>query len=232
MFGLDERVAALNTGSALLVVLGVAVLLGLRHATDPDHLTAVSTLVASQREQSARYAARMGLAWGLGHATTLFLFGLPVVLFQQYLAEWFTKAAEVLIGVVIAGLALRLLGRCRNGDFRPDRVGPHAHLPRGRRTPLGAYGIGLVHGIGGSAGVGILLLGAIPNQVLGVIALVLFAVCTAISMSLASTGFGFALTRARIRRHFGRMAPALATFSLAFGIWYGLGALEAVPYVF
>ena len=64
------------------LVLAVAVGLGLRHASDPDHLAAVSTLIASEPEDGTRRAGRLGLAWGLGHATTLALFGLPIVLFN------------------------------------------------------------------------------------------------------------------------------------------------------
>ena len=45
-------------------------LLGLRHATDPDHLAAVTSLVAGGRERATRAAAKLGLCWGLGHATT------------------------------------------------------------------------------------------------------------------------------------------------------------------
>ena len=66
MFGLDDSIAALTDGSSLAFVLVVAVLLGLRHATDPDHLAAVTTLVASSREQAARRAARLGVAWERG----------------------------------------------------------------------------------------------------------------------------------------------------------------------
>ena len=94
MFGLDERIAALGSGEAFLLVAAVAVLLGLRHATDPDHLTAVSTLVMSDRRSGTRRAASLGAAWGLGHATTLFLFGLPVVLFRSALPEAVQSAAE------------------------------------------------------------------------------------------------------------------------------------------
>lgn len=234
MFGLDERVAALNTGGTLVVLLAVAALLGLRHATDPDHLTAVSTLVASERERTARRAGRMGFAWGLGHATTLFLFGLPIVLFNRYLPEWVTQAAEVLIGLVIVALALRLLLRWFRGELRMHGMGPHEHLGGDRpvRTLRGAYAIGLVHGIGGSAGVGVLLLGAVPSKVEGVLALLLFAVCTALSMCVASSGFGAAVSRPRVRRRFLQLTPGLALASLAFGAWYSLGALETVPYVF
>ena len=71
MFGLDDQIAGLGDGAAFAIVAAVAILLGLRHATDPDHLTAVTTLVAGD-QRDARGAGRLGLAWGLGHATTLF----------------------------------------------------------------------------------------------------------------------------------------------------------------
>ena len=77
MFGLDDKIAGFSNGTTLLVVAAVAVLLGLRHASDPDHLAAVTTLIASGKERATRAAARMGFVWGLGHATSLFLFGLP-----------------------------------------------------------------------------------------------------------------------------------------------------------
>jgi hypothetical protein len=86
--------------------------------------------------------------------------------------------------------------------------------------------------MGGTAGVGILLLAAIPGHALAVAALAIFAVCTAISMALLSTGFGLTLGADRVRRSFGRIAPALGLASLAFGAWYALGAQGVLPYVF
>src|SRR5882762_6383465 len=85
MFGLDEKIAAASNGASIWIVLAVAVLLGLRHATDPDHLAAVTTLVAGGRERAARSAGELGLAWGLGHALTLLGFGLPIILFNSLL---------------------------------------------------------------------------------------------------------------------------------------------------
>jgi hypothetical protein len=225
MFGLDDHIANLGSGEAFLLVAVVAILLGLRHATDPDHLTAVSTLVAGERSDT-RSAGRLGLAWGLGHATTLFVFGLPIVLYRSYLPEAVQSAAEVLIGFVIVALALRLLLR-----WRESRHGAGRHL-HAARSPLQAYGIGLVHGIGGSAGVGVLLLASIPDHVEAVAALALFASFTAISMSLASTSFGWVLSRGAVQRSYLSVAPALGALSLAFGVWYALGAVQAVPYVF
>jgi hypothetical protein len=65
VFGLDERIAASSGGASLWIVLAVAALLGLRHASDPDHLAAVTTLVAGGRERVASRAGELGLAWGL-----------------------------------------------------------------------------------------------------------------------------------------------------------------------
>ena len=69
------------------VVLVVSLLLGLRHASDPDHLAAVTTLIASEEQERIRKATSMGLLWGLGHGTTLIVVGLPLVLLGQYLPE-------------------------------------------------------------------------------------------------------------------------------------------------
>jgi hypothetical protein len=232
VFGLDERIAALGSGEAFLVVAAVAVLLGLRHATDPDHLTAVGTLVAADDRRSVRRAGRLGLAWGLGHATTLFAFGVPIVLFHGYLPEAVQQVAELAVGVLIMGLAVRLLVRWRRGQLGGPSGSRHEHGGGRARSALSAYGIGLVHGMGGSAGVGVLLLAAIPDHVEAVAALVLFAACTAVSMSVASTTFGYAITRGPVLRRFLAVAPALGAVSLAFGAWYALGALNAVPYAF
>ena len=101
MFALDERIAASSDGASIWIVLAVAVLLGLRHATDPDHLAAVTTVVASGRERAACRAGELGLAWGLGHAATLFALGLPVLLLDSFLPQPVQQAAETAIGVFI-----------------------------------------------------------------------------------------------------------------------------------
>jgi ABC-type nickel/cobalt efflux system permease component RcnA len=246
VFGLDNWIAHLSNGATLLAVSGVAVALGLRHATDPDHLAAVTTLIASGRERTKRLAARLGLAWGLGHATSLFAFGLPIVLFQAYLPEPVQRGAETAVGFLIIGLAVWLLVRWRRGLFHihphEHAAGAHVHVhgharEHGHghrhtvraRSPLQAFAIGLVHGMGGSAGVGVLLLAAIHDRLVAVVALALFAFCTAVSMALLSTGFGLTLSSDRAWRSFSRIAPAFGAASLLFGLWYALGALHLAP---
>ncbi|MGH7579271.1 MAG: hypothetical protein ACREM9_03810 [Gemmatimonadales bacterium] len=236
----------------------VAVLLGLRHATDPDHLTAVSTLVLSENRDGARKAGVLGFAWGLGHATTIFAFGLPVVLFSAYLPEGFRRAAEAVIGGLIVILALRLLVRWRRGCFHahphahgalrhahphvheggaagqrgseaaehPLRAHSHPHAEGMGRSPLAAYGIGLVHGIGGSAMVGLLVVGAAASRTLGVMALLLFAGGTAVSMSVVSAAFGYVLARGPVARLVAPLMPVVGMASLVFGVWYAAGAVR------
>jgi hypothetical protein len=228
----------------------VAVLLGLRHATDPDHLTAVSTLVLSDDREGARKAGVLGFAWGLGHATTIFIFGLPVVLFRAYLPDLVHRGAEAVIGLLIVALAVRLLVRWRRGYFHahPHTHGPlrhahphvhehsparhattghaHSHAEGLGRSPLAAYGIGLVHGIGGSAMVGLLVVGAAASRTLGVLALLLFAGGTAVSMALVSAAFGYALARGPVSRLVGPLMPAVGLASLVFGVWYAAGAVR------
>lgn len=230
-----------------LTPLFLALLLGLRHAADPDHLTAVSTLVLTERGRLARHAGQLGLAWGLGHATTLLLLGIPAVLLGRLLPDGIQRAAEVVVGVLIVGLAVRLLYRWRQGYFHShahrhgdvEHVHPHVHAAsdahehaphahphaaRLGRTPLAAWGIGLVHGIGGSAGAGVLLIASIPERRVAVMALAVFAGATALSMALLSATFGFALGRPAIRRGLPVAIPVLGVLTLAFGAWYALAA--------
>jgi ABC-type nickel/cobalt efflux system permease component RcnA len=151
---------------------------------------------------------------------------------------------------MIMFLAARLLLRWRRGHFHAHEhthgdlahrhLHPHAghdhdhvHRPEARlgRSPWQAFGIGLVHGTGGSAGVGVLLLATIPSQPEAVAALVALALGTAVSMALLSSAFGYAITRGPVLRRTLAFAPAMGVMTLAFGGWYTLGAVGAVPYL-
>lgn len=244
-------IGILSDSSAPMALL-VAVLLGLRHATDPDHLTAVSTLLLGE-QRGLRRAAALGLAWGAGHATTLFGFGLPLVLFGRLLPHPVRHGVEVLVGVIIIALAVRLLLRWRQGSFHvhPHRHGshwhshPHAHSHGHEiasppiqhqhqhadalgRSPLAAFGIGSVHGIGGSAGIGVVLAGSLADNGEGVAVLLAFAAATAASMALVSTGFAYLLGRSVVRDRLTGLIPLLAAASMVFGVWYSLDALRNV----
>jgi high-affinity nickel permease len=233
------------------VILLVSLLLGLRHASDPDHLAAVTTLIASGEERhQVRKAGTMGFLWGLGHGTTLVLIGLPLVLLNQYLPEIVGKIAEFAIGCIIVLLAMRLLVRWRRGLYHVhvhthdggeahrhvhshvlDESHGHTHRAP-KRTLLSSYGVGLVHGIGGSGGLTLLLISTISDKAPATGALLLFAAGTAVSMAILSTAFGLVIAGGPLARNFERVAPVLGVLSMAFGVWYALGALGVVVYPF
>jgi len=233
MFGLDDWISGLSSGASLGVVVLVAILLGLRHATDPDHLAAMTSLVAGGRERAARSAARLGAWWGAGHALTLVAFGVPILLAQRYLPEHVEQGAETSVAALIVFLGVRLLVRWRHGYFD---LHAHAHSDREHRhpvrTPLGAFGVGLVHGTGGGAGVCLLLLASIPSEVVAVVALVVLALFTAVSMTAVTAGFGLALSTARVASTSQALVPAFGAASLAFGLWYAAAAWSLVAYPF
>ena len=237
--------------TTLWVVLVVSLLVGFRHASDPDHLAAVTTLIASQERERIRKATSLGLFWGLGHGTTLVLVGLPLVLLGHYLPETVAQAAEVAIGLIIVMLAVRLLLRWRRGVFHAHAhshergethrhlhsheaypVHEHTHYAHGLRTPLSAYGVGLVHGVGGSGEITLLLLSTIKEPSQAVVALLIFAAGTVVSMALLSTALGLAIATGPLARNFERVAPVLGVLAAAFGIWYAAGAVGIVAYPF
>lgn len=164
--------------------------------------------------------------------------------------EQLQQAAEVTIGAIIVVLAVRLLLKWRRCDYHVHEhahgeEGPHRHLHSHAeesvhehahdttlRTPLSAYGVGVVHGIGGSGGLTLLLLSTRPVASEAVVALLIFAVGTAVSMALLSTTFGYALASGPFERNFERIAPVLGVLAIAFGVWYAAGAMGVVTYPF
>jgi ABC-type nickel/cobalt efflux system permease component RcnA len=247
MTALDHWIAGLGHGAGLTIALITALLLGLRHASDPDHLTAVSTLALSEDRRGPRRAGALGLAWGCGHATTLLIFGVPAILLRSYLPHAVDQAAEALIAAVIIGLAVRLLLRWRRGYFHSHahrhggRWHTHPHVHGGEnahaadhhhrheeflgRSPRAAYGIGLIHGMGGTAGVTLLLIAAMPDRSAATVALGIFALATALSMGGLSALFGTVLASRAVSQRLEQAVPLLGLLSLAFGVYYAAVAV-------
>lgn len=234
----------------LLTVAAVAFLLGARHATEPDHLTALATLALNRESRGSGRLTLLGLAWGLGHSSTLLLLGIPVILLGLVLPEAVQRGVESLVGVLIAALAIRLLVRWYRGYFHvhPHRHGeswhahphvherapaePHPKVHQHRHgdaiaSPAGSFVLGLIHGVGGSAGAGLLLVGAQPTPGVAVTALILFAGAAAVAMALFSGLFGFLLGRRRLAGHLERAIPVVGVGSLAFGVFYAVAAWGA-----
>jgi high-affinity nickel permease len=90
--------------SNLLALIGVAFLLGVRHATDPDHVIAVSTIVSRQR--SIRHASLIGALWGLGHTVTIFFVGVAIILFHMAIPPRIGLAMELSVGLMLIFLGV------------------------------------------------------------------------------------------------------------------------------
>jgi hypothetical protein len=240
---LDAFLSGLFDGAPLLVALGIALLLGLRHASDPDHLVAVTSLVAVE-DGDARSAARLGAWWGIGHAVALVTLGVPLIVFKAALPAWLETASEKVIGVVILGLAGRVVVKWVRGDYRalahahdssrPDRHGYRRHLRRAGgtdhrhvhvRTRGQAASIGLVHGLAGTGAVVVLMLTALPSRLEAALALGVFAPMSIASMAACTAAFAWVLTRPIIEPLYrGVLIPGLGLFGVVFGLWYaGVG---------
>jgi high-affinity nickel permease len=234
---LDRALEGLFEGAPLIVALGIAFVLGLRHASDPDHLVAVTSLVVADGGNT-RGAARLGAWWGLGHAGALVLIGVPLIAYKAELPAWLETGAEKAVGVVIILLALRVALKWLRGDYRGgahahEEHGGHEararHLRRGDtdhahrhvRTPAQAFGIGALHGLAGSGAVALLLIAALPTQIEAIAALAVFAPTSVVSMALCTAAFAWVLTRPVIEPLYrGVVIPCLGAFGLMFGLWY------------
>lgn len=227
------------SGDAVSAVLLVVVALGFRHALEPDHVVAITALTAGGGERSRRAAARLGVAWGAGHGVTLIVFAVPAVVLAAHIPAEIERGAELLVGFLIALLAVRLLIRWSRGGFHvhehehdgvrhthvhEHRDGGHAH-PHEARTVVGAFALGLVHGLGGSAGATVLVASLAESKAEATISLLALAIGACLAMALFSVALAVALRIRGVRRRFRRVVPAVATLSLAFAAYYTLAAL-------
>ncbi len=115
-------------GSLVAITL-IGFVLGMRHATDPDHVIAVSTIVS--RERSIRSAALVGALWGLGHTLTILAVGASIILFNVIIPPRVGLGMELAVGIMLVLLGvLNLTGFTRwiTERFTPAISGGHSHL--------------------------------------------------------------------------------------------------------
>jgi hypothetical protein len=212
----DHELSALMAGAPPALALFASFLLGLRHASDPDHLIAVTSLV-SARDGDVRSGVNLGAWWGLGHSATLVAIGTPLILLKTSMPAWLEGLAEKAVGVIIVLLAARILWRWLRGEYG-DRSAHHA---ASGRSALQSFGIGVVHGLGGTAAVVLLLIAAVPSPLWAVAMLAVFAPMSIASMAACTGLYAWALTRPAMASIYrSALIPALGCFGLVFGSWY------------
>lgn len=194
-------------------------LLGMRHATDADHVVAVTTIVSDER--SVRRASGIGALWGIGHSITILLVGGAIVAFRLTIPPRLGLALEFSVALMLIALGLMTLAR--------RKVGSAGSMTR-------PVAVGVVHGLAGSAFVALVVLAAVPETWLALVYLALFAAGTIAGMAVITAAIAVpsALSAQRfvgVQRYV-QIASGVA--SLAFGLilaQQGLarGLFAAVP---
>jgi nickel/cobalt transporter (NicO) family protein len=197
--------------SALVLGLG----LGLRHATDADHVAAVSAML--QREPGALRAVRVAVFWGLGHTISFSTLAVLILLAGLRVPESFERAVELLVAAMLVGLGAWHLAR------GPGPV--TAKPPVSTARPLA---VGLVHGLAGSAAVAIVATTTAGSPVWAALYLALFGVGTITGMALLTAALSWPIGwSVRQDRHpelcwLRRLPGAL---SVALGVFLGVECL-------
>ena len=201
--------------TSILLVLGIGFLLGLKHATDPDHIVAVTTFIGKEK-RIARGCA-IGLFWGLGHTLALSIVGLSVVGLKIPMSRWLAQRLELGVAVMLIILGARLIASVHT------KWHEHHHDFEWTRLGLRPLLVGIVHGTAGSAALTLLVLSTISSTVHALLYILVFGIGSMVGMVVISLLLAIPLNLAR-ERMAGAMRPiqlGTGVFSCLFGLYLG-----------
>ena len=245
---MEEQLAELG----LFAALALGIVLGLKHALDPDHVVAVSTIVSEYRNPLRSFW--VGISWGLGHTTTLLLVGIVIIALRLTIPERLALFLEFGVGIMLVGLGGQVIY-----SFQKKKVHQHAHghqedahthfhshaanpahSPehhgvRGVGKPFfrkKSYIIGTVQGLAGSAALTLLVLASIDSPLAGIGYILLFGLGSVLSMGvmtvIISLPFVFSANRLPNLNSF--IQPGVGVLSILFGVFlmYRIGFTEGL----
>ena len=237
----------MGVDSGMLVALSIGFLLGLKHATDADHVVAVSTIAGEFG--NAWRGIWVGASWGLGHTTPLLAVGLVILLLKEAVLERYEAVAPLLefgVGVMLVVLGAQVFFNLRRrrlhvqahahsgpdhvhihatnrAGAEPREIGGHVHFrPGPPMFRLKSYVIGAVHGLAGSAAVMLVLLPQISSFWVGLGYLVLFGIGTMISMAMITVVLGVPFA---VGGRFRGLDRAVARVAGAASLVFGFGLM-------
>lgn len=241
----------------LLSIIALGFFLGMRHATDADHVVAVTTIVS--RERTIRSSLMIGILWGLGHTITIFIVGSLIILFGVVIPPRLGLTMELSVGIMLILLGiLNLSGMMRwvtqnfaNGHTHAHGPAPHSHSVGGQVRDaecapslgwmdrifgrVGLYQllrplvVGIVHGLAGSAAIALLVLTTIRTPLLALAYLLVFGLGTVAGMMLITAAIAVPFTFSEHR--FARMNHFLATASGLVSLIFGLVIVYEMGFV-
>lgn len=208
-------------------------LLGMRHALEPDHLAAVSTLVT--RERSSYRAALLGAWWGIGHTLSLLAVGIALVVLRAELPPRAADLFEFFVTLMLVTLGIRAVYlAARQGPAGPTHMhhhgavvhahsGVHGHVHVGRwtlaRRPLL---VGTIHGMAGSGALTALVLTTLPTTAARLTYMLVFGIGSTAGMAILSSLLGWPLARLQSHAGIARGVSALVGFvSIGLGLFWG-----------
>ena len=206
------------SAASTFAILAFGFLIGLKHATEADHLAAVSTMVSERK--SIWSSAIIGGIWGLGHTISLFVAGVFVLLLNFQISERTERFLEFSVGAMLLILGLNVLRKLIRGGnlhFHAHDHGGHGHAHphihkqahadeanthHGFKFSPRALLIGMVHGLAGSAALMLIVIPTIESKTVGLLYIIVFGIGSISGMMLMSflVALPFHLTASRFNR--------------------------------
>ncbi|WP_019123748.1 sulfite exporter TauE/SafE family protein [Brevibacillus massiliensis] len=230
--------------TSLLSILALGFVLGIKHAIEPDHVIAVST-VASQSKKLLR-SSLAGVFWGIGHTATLFIIGIVLILMNGKMPENWAMSLEFIVGIMLVYLGITSLLSFKNFHVHEHKQDAevhkhihshkhndeHEHKHQHKDTSYRkSMVVGLVHGLAGSAAMVLLTMSTVKSAWECAIYILVFGAGTAVGMLFFTTiiGLPFVLSakKVNINKTFTQITGVLST---VFGIYYmyNLGVTEGL----
>jgi ABC-type nickel/cobalt efflux system permease component RcnA len=235
---MEEQLAELG----LFAALALGIVLGLKHALDPDHVVAVSTIVSEYRNPLRSFW--VGISWGLGHTTTLFAIGIVIIALRLTIPDRLALFLEFGVGIMLVGLGAQVIY-----NFQKKRVHQHAHgheedahthfhshaenpahSPehhgvKGVGKPFfrkKSYFIGTIHGLAGSAALMLLVLATVDSPLASLGFILLFGLGSVLSMGVVTIfiSYPFIYSANRLPNLNRFIQPGVGVLSILFGVYW------------
>lgn len=218
---------------SFLSILALGFVLGIKHAIEPDHVIAVST-IASQSKKLFR-SSLAGVFWGIGHTATLFIVGIILLIMKGQITEKWAMSLEFLVGIMLVYLGISTITSLKKihvhqHEHDSETINQHGNQQK-NLSYIKSMVIGLVHGLAGSGAIVLLTMSTVESVLESAFYILIFGFGTVIGMLFFTTILGisfiFSAKRLRLNKNLTQITGVVST---VFGIYYmySLGISEGL----